>query len=60
MTLEDWLREEKGRLTTMAEHFGVTKSAISQWQRNGVPKRWMKAVREYTEGAVTLEEMVPG
>lgn len=43
----------------MAAHFGVHKSAVSQWKTKGVPVERMKAVRDFTDGAVTLDEMVP-
>jgi DNA-binding transcriptional regulator YdaS (Cro superfamily) len=59
MDINTWLEAEKGRSATLAEHFGVTPSAVSQWKKNGVPLDFMKAVREFTGGAVTLDEMVP-
>lgn len=59
MDLTAWLEAESGRAAAMAEHFGKTPAAISQWKGNGVPVRLMKAVRDFTGGAVTLEEMVP-
>jgi DNA-binding transcriptional regulator YdaS (Cro superfamily) len=43
----------------LAQHFGLTQSAVSQWRTNGVPPHRMKAVRDYTGGAVTLDEMLP-
>jgi len=62
MTLIDWLDDAdhgRGRLTAMASHFGLTQSAVSQWRTNGVPPARMKAVRDFTDGAVTLDEMLP-
>lgn len=59
MKLSTWLEAEKGRAAAMAAHFGKTRAAISQWKTDGVPLAHMKAVREFTGGAVTLEEMVP-
>lgn len=59
MDLTAWLEEEKGRSAALAAHFGVTRSAVSQWKSNGVPLDYMKAVRDFTAGLVTLEEMVP-
>ena len=59
MKLADWLKGERGRLTATARHFGVTSSAISQWATDGVPLQRMKALRSHTDGAVTLEDMVP-
>jgi hypothetical protein len=60
MDLATWLEAEKGRASALAEHLNKTLSAISQWKRNGVPVALMKAVRDFTGGAVSLEEMVPG
>ena len=48
MDLNTWLNEERGRMSAMAAHFGVTVSAVSQWRANGVPIDRMKAVRDYT------------
>lgn len=59
MDLKTWLESEKGRSASLAAHFGRTPAAISQWKGNGVPVDLMKAVREFTGGIVTLEEMVP-
>jgi DNA-binding transcriptional regulator YdaS (Cro superfamily) len=59
MDLTTWLEAEKGRSAALAAHFGKTPAAISQWKRNGVPLDVMKAVRDFTAGEVTLEEMVP-
>lgn len=59
MNLPDWLDGDRGRLTAMAAHFGITQSAVTQWRTNGVPVLRMKAVQLYTGGAVTLDEMLP-
>ena len=59
MNLRQWLEAEYGRATKIAAHFAVSDAAISSWKFNGVPVDRMKAVRDYTEGAVTLDEMVP-
>lgn len=59
MNLIDWLAAEKGRTTALAAHFNVSPAAVSQWKQNGVPVGHMKSVRDFTGGAVTLEEMVP-
>lgn len=60
MNITDWLEAEKGRSAALAAHLGRTPAAISQWKANGVPLDLMKPVRDFTGGAVTLEEMVPG
>jgi len=59
MTFSDWLKAETGRAAALAAHFGVTPSAVSQWRVNGVPTANMKAVRDFTDGAVTLDDMLP-
>lgn len=59
MDLKDWCAAERGRSARLAEHFGISTAAVAQWQKNGVPLDRMKAVRDLTGGAVTLEEMVP-
>lgn len=58
MTLPEWLDGERGRLVAMAAHFKVTMSAVTQWRLNGVPRDRMIGVRDFTDGAVSLEEMV--
>jgi hypothetical protein len=58
MTFSQWLDAQRGRATLVAEHFHVEKSAVTQWRTNGVPRKKMFAMRELTEGAVSLEEMV--
>jgi DNA-binding transcriptional regulator YdaS (Cro superfamily) len=59
MDLSDWLDSGRGRLAEMAAHFRVTQSAVCQWRTNGVPPARMKAVRDFTGGEVTLEDMLP-
>lgn len=59
MKLNDWLNTEVGRAARLAAHFGRTASAISQWRTNGVPVDLIKAVRDFTGGEVTVDEMLP-
>jgi len=59
MKLHQWLDSEVGRTTAMAAHFDVTVSAITQW-RDQVPPRRMREVRDFTEGAVDFDDMLPG
>ena len=59
MNFPNWLDADRGRLTALAAHFGLTQSAVSQWRTNGVPPQRMKAVRDFTGGAVTLDDMLP-
>ncbi|MFO0454249.1 MAG: YdaS family helix-turn-helix protein [Pseudomonadota bacterium] len=58
MNLSDWLDAERGRLTALAAHFDVTQAAVTQWRTTGVPVTRMRAVVEFTDGAVTYEDMV--
>ncbi len=59
MDFPSWLDGDRGRLTALAAHFGLTQSAVSQWRTNGVPPARMKAVRDFSGGAVTLDDMLP-
>jgi DNA-binding transcriptional regulator YdaS (Cro superfamily) len=58
MKLTEWLDAEVGRLNKVAKKFDVTKSAVSQWRTNGVPKEHMLSLRDFTKGKVTLQEML--
>lgn len=58
MDLKAWLDEERGRYTALASHLGVSVGRISQIADDGVPTKFMFAVRDFTSGAVSLEEMV--
>lgn len=59
MDICTWLDADRGRLKALAAHFGLTQSAVSQWRANGVPVGRMRAVRDFTGGEVTLEDMLP-
>jgi DNA-binding transcriptional regulator YdaS (Cro superfamily) len=58
MKFDDWLDAERGRLTKLAEHFGVSPSAVSQWRVNGVPVDNIMAVHEFTDRQVTLQDLI--
>lgn len=58
MNLRTWLSEERGRHAALAAHIGVSPGRMSQIAADGVPVKFMTAVRDFTGGAVTLEEMV--
>ena len=58
MKLNKWLDQEPGRTKALAEHFGITLSAVSQWRTNGVPKNKMLEVELFTNGEVTVREML--
>lgn len=57
MKFSEWLDAEKGRTKAVAEHYGRTLSAISQW-RIGVPQGRMLSLMEFTNNEVSLEEML--
>jgi hypothetical protein len=57
-TLKTWLDAERGRATALASHLKVTLSRISQMADDGVPPKYMLAVRDFTKGEVTLEALV--
>lgn len=58
MNLKSWLDEERGRYTALAGHLGVSVGRASQMADDGVPPKFMLAVRDFTGGAVSLEELV--
>jgi len=58
MNLSDWLNAERGRAAAIAAHFGLTQPAVTHWRTKGVPKKHMVAVRDFTGGEVSLEEML--
>ena len=59
MNISQWLDAETGRNASLAAFFNVTPGAVSQWRTTGVPSKYMKAVRDFTDGEVSLEEMLP-
>lgn len=58
MNLKTWLGEERGRYAALAAHLGVSAGRMSQIADDGVPNKYMEAVRDFTRGVVTLESMV--
>jgi hypothetical protein len=58
MHLRTWLDGGRGRATALAGHLDVTLSRVTQMADDGVPVKYMLAVREFTEGSVSLDEMV--
>lgn len=57
-TLKAWLDEERGRSAALAAHLGVSKGRITQMANDGVPPKDMFAVRDFTQGEVSLESLV--
>jgi hypothetical protein len=58
LKLKTWLDAERGRATALANHLGVTLSRVSQFSDEGVPPKYMLAVRDFTGGEITLDSMV--
>ena len=58
MDLKNWLNEGRGRCTALAAHLELTVGRVSQMADDGVPAKYMLAVRDFTENAVPLESMV--
>lgn len=58
MNLKTWLNEERGRATALSAELKVSMVRISQMADDGVPIKYMLAVRAFTKDAVTLESMV--
>ena len=56
--LKTWLSQERGRAKALAARLGVSKARMSQIAREGVPREHLIAVRDFTEGAVSLEAML--
>lgn len=57
MELKTWLNQERGRATALATHLNLSLGRISQIAEEGVPKKYMLRVRDFTSNAVTLECM---
>lgn len=58
MKLHDWLEDGQGRAARLAAHFGVTRSAVSQWRVNGAPAPYLRAISEFSGGAVSVDELL--
>ena len=58
MKLKTWLDAERGRYTALAAHLGISVGRASQLADQGVPTKFMLAVRDFTGGEVSLEELV--
>lgn len=57
MDLKNWLNQERGRATALASYLRLSLGRISQIAEEGVPKKYMLRVRDFTGNAVTLECM---
>ena len=58
MNLKSWLDAERGRHKALAERLEVSPGRITQMADDGVPPKFMLAVRDFTQGEVTLESLV--
>ncbi|WP_367158587.1 YdaS family helix-turn-helix protein [Comamonas sp.] len=56
--LKTWLSQERGRSKALAARLGVSKSRMSQMVSGGVPREHLIAVRDFTNGEVTLEALL--
>lgn len=58
MNLKTWLEAERGRSKALADLLDVSPGRITQMADDGVPPKFMLAVRDFTSGQVTLESLV--
>jgi DNA-binding transcriptional regulator YdaS (Cro superfamily) len=58
MNLKTWLEAERGRSKALADHLDVTAGRITQMANDGVPPKFMLAVRRFTGGKVTLASLL--
>jgi len=56
--LKTWISGGRGRASSLAAHLQVSRCRISQMAERGVPVQYMLAVRDFTAGDVSLEDMV--
>lgn len=56
--LKTWLSQERGRAKALAARLGVSKSRMSQMVSGGVPREHLIAVRDFTNGEVSLEALL--
>jgi DNA-binding transcriptional regulator YdaS (Cro superfamily) len=61
MKLEDYLEQERGRSTELADLLGVVPSLISMWASGSrkVPAEWCMEIEHATGGKVKAEDMRP-
>jgi DNA-binding transcriptional regulator YdaS (Cro superfamily) len=60
MTFHQWLKQKRGRTSQIAQHFGVSVSAICQWHTNGIPPKKILEVHALTKGKVPLKNLLSG
>lgn len=54
----EWLEAERGRSQALATHMERSKAAITLWREFGVPMRHMREVSAFTDGKVTVQELL--
>lgn len=61
MDFPSWLDAKRGRTVRLAEHFGISIGAVSQWRVNGVPRERLLEVVALSGGELALADLVaPG
>lgn len=58
MELKTWLSAERGRVTSLAKYLNLSVGRISQMADDGVPPKYMLAIRDFSNGEVPLESLV--
>lgn len=56
--LRTWISARRGRASSLALHLNVSRGRITQIADHGVPAKHMLAIRDFTAGEVTLEDLV--
>jgi hypothetical protein len=49
---------EPGRARRLAEFLSCSKTAVSLWRDNGVPMDRMQPISEFTQGDVSVDDML--
>ena len=59
-SLDNWLKEETGRASRLAEALAVSRSHLSQVRKMGrrVPIDWMPIIEDFSNGVLTVSGMV--
>lgn len=61
MRLKDYVDDERGRMTELANLIDVVPSLVSMWVSGDrkIPAEWCLEIERVTGGQVTVEEMRP-
>lgn len=62
MKLATYLKQQRGRTTTLAHRLGVSVSLVSMWagRVRPVPVLYAFRIEQWTKGKVRVERMCPG